>query len=209
MKYNTWITIKDQSLAVYARNAGFDLAIYKNYVDEVQKELRRRTINEAVDGIRDSFEDEAGYPLPEIKKGVYAIALANPLSINYRYQWSPVIYIGMGNIDFRIKQHFQGSLFDLMQSLSGANFDFSFACPQMKGREGYYKHIEFEMLEYFSKKIGGLGQTRRFPILNKNAGSDRSIQNANDWWAKPLKAAGKKPLWALEPTEHSDFAPLD
>ena len=31
MKKNTWYPVKDQSLAIYARNAGFDLTVYSQY----------------------------------------------------------------------------------------------------------------------------------------------------------------------------------
>ena len=65
------------------------------------------------------------------------------------------------------------------------------------------------MLEYFSEEYCGLDEKRRFPILNKNAGSDHDFRGGSDWWQKPLKASGTRPLWELRPTDFSDFAPLD
>jgi hypothetical protein len=96
-----------------------------------------------------------------------------------------------------------------MESLSGANFDFSFANPHKAYHTDYYKHVEFQMLEYFYNKIGGIDDKKRYPILNKNAGSNKDIDEEEAWWMTPLKATGKKPLWRLKPTEHSAFAPLD
>ena len=113
------------------------------------------------------------------------------------------------NILSRIERHFNNSLFEFMQSLSGANFDFCFANPHKPYHTDYHKHVEFQMLEYFSEKIGGIDNKKRFPILNKNAGANKHIDEGEDWWTTPLKATGKRPFWALKPTEHSDFAPLD
>jgi hypothetical protein len=191
------------------RNAGFDLSVFSDYSREVQVEARKWAIKEAMYGIKEAFEEESGFTLSSISEGVYVISLSTPLAIKYQYRWSPVIYIGLGNIVSRIESHFNNSLFDVMESLSGANFDFAFACPHKPYHTDYYKHVEFCMLAYFNQKIGGLHKNRRFPILNKNAGSDRGINEDTEWWTTPLKATGKKPLWAFEPTEHSDFAPLD
>ena len=209
MKKNQWYTVRNQSLAVYARQAGFDLAIYSQYSKEVQAELRRRTIAEALAEI-DSQCDEMGVDIYGVTKGLYVISLSNPLSIQYVKRRSQVIYVGMGSIMSRIKSHFNKSLFDFMESLSGANFDFEFACPARKGpSKDYYKHIEYLMLDYFSEHFGGTDTVRRFPLLNKNAGSDRGFAGGTHWWKKPLKVSGTRPYWELKPTSHSDFPPLD
>jgi len=60
-----------------------------------------------------------------------------------------------------------------------------------------------------NQQYKGLDDKRRFPILNKNAGTNKGFSEGNDWWKKPLKAAGKCPLWELKPTDFSNFAPLD
>ncbi|MGB6326859.1 MAG: hypothetical protein WBG11_14090 [Methylocella sp.] len=208
MKTNEWVTIKNQSLAVYTREAGFDLSIYNEYSAPVQAQLRKRAIDAAMFGISNAFEEQ-NIDIYDIKKGIYVISLSAPLTILYRTKRSQVIYIGIGNVMGRVKQHFEGSLFDFMQSLSGANFDFSFACPEMDGHDLYYKHVEWEMLEHFSKQYGGVDDNRRFPLLNKNAGSNKGIENDSDWWKKPLKNTGKQPRWHLSPTEYSEFATLD
>lgn len=209
METNTWLSIRDQSLAIYARNAGFDLSIYEEYSETTQVELRKRAIDEALGGIATEIDEEHDVDVYDIERGVYVILLANPLAIRYRYGRSQVIYIGRGSIMGRIKSHFERSLFDFMNSLSGANFDFWFAKPRLAGTEDYYKHIEHLMLSYFHEKFGGINDARRFPILNKNAGAEKNIQAGDQWWKKPLKTAGKRPLWELVPTNHSDFETLD
>lgn len=208
MKRNHWYSIKNQSLAAYARNAGFDLSIYKEYSQSVQYELRKRTIKEALWQIEDACDDE-GFDVCSVKDGIYVISLSNPLSIKYQKKRSQVIYIGRGNIINRIEQHLNNSLFDFMLSLSGANFDFSFSRPSLKGTSSYYKHVEYLMLEYFSAKYSGLDGKKRFPILNSITGSDKKYKAGGYWWKKPLQSSGKRPLWELCPTSFSDFAPLD
>lgn len=204
---NHWFTAKDISLAIATRDAGFDLAIYDNYSDAVQAELKKRSISEILENIRYDFIEQ-DIDVDSIDRGVYVITLSAPLSISYMRDRSQVIYIGMGNLMSRFKSHFQGPLFNFMQSLSGSNFDIYFAFPD-DDPKNYHKHVEYEMLEYFSKKYGGVGNGKRFPILNKNAGAKQNISITDEWWKKPLKNAGKRPLWTLQPTSFSEFGTLD
>jgi len=206
---NHWYTVTSQSLATYARVTGFDLAVYEAYSKSVKQEVRKRAIKHALWQIAHVCYEQ-GLDLYSTKDGVYVISLSNPLSIQYRNGRSQVIYIGIGNVMSRLKNHFEKSLFDFMQSLAGANFDFHFARPALKGpSKMYYKHVEYHMLEYFCEQYGGMDDRRRFPILNSNAGSNQDYRGGTDWWKKPLKASGKRPLWELKPTDFSDFAPLD
>jgi len=210
MDKNYWYEVKNQSLAVYARYAGFDLAIYDQYSEDVRQELRSNAIKEALWEIEEQFEYYHKFRLSEIKNGVYVISLSNPLSIRYEKHPSQVIYIGMGNIRIRIEEHFKNSLFDFMQSLSGANFDFYFAQPSITGpKKDYHKHIEYLMLAYFSERFGGIKGKTRFPVLNKNAGSDKGFDAGTEWWKKPLRFYKKGVIWALNPTEYLHFRPLD
>ncbi len=200
---NTWYTVRKQSLAVAARDAGFDLAVYDQYSRGVQVELRKRTIKHIMHNIEYSFSEQVDSDLSDLTQGVYVIALSNPLTVQYKIKTSEIIYIGLGNVKNRIEGHFERSLFDFMQSLSGADFDFKFAYPHLKYHTDYYKHVEYNMLEYFRKSAGNL------PLLNSNAGSDRGIASDDDWWVSPLKGAGKKPRWALTALKGSGFQRLD
>ncbi len=209
VKTNKWHSVKEQSLAVFARNAGFDLAMYRDYSEDVQDELRKRAVKEAMAEIEYACEDK-GFDFSGVKKGVYVITLSNPLSIQYFHRKSKVIYIGRGAIKDRIKSHFENKLFDFMLTLNGADFDFHFAKPALAGTPDYFKHVEHLMLEYFMVQYGGLdNEVRRYPILNKYAGSDKSYRGGDDWWKQPLKACGTPPLWELKPTGDSIFSPLD
>ncbi|MEX0683751.1 MAG: hypothetical protein WD904_01995 [Dehalococcoidia bacterium] len=207
MRNNHWYAVRSQSLAIYARNAGFDLAVYHDYSDGAKEELRKRAVNEALDAIYLAC-NEQGFDVYSVKRGVYVIALSNPLSVRYSKYRSQVIYIGMGNIMGRIKLHFSNRLFDFMLSVAGANFDFHFARPALPGTAMYYKQVEHNMLKYFHDQYGGLYEKRRYPILNRNAGINMKYPGGTDWWKRPLKASGRRPLWELTPTKFGDFPPL-
>ena len=95
-----------------------------------------------------------------------------------------------------------------MQSLSGADFDFYICEPKRSGGgkgNRYHEHIEYLLLEKFRETCGG--EKRKYPLLNKNAGTDIGLEPDNGW-DKPLKASGKKPSWALRPTKHWKFEKL-
>lgn len=204
---NSWIVLRNLSLASYVRDAGFDLSIYESYSPAVRRELKKRGIARAIAAIKEEFLNR-GIDIRRVKQGIYVISLASPLCVEYEKRQSQVIYVGIGNLMGRIKTHFDRSLFDFMQSLSGANFDFYFAWPARPGCRDYYKHVEWQMLEYFAERYGGLHEDRPYPILNKNAGSRKNIRDRSMWWTKPLKNNGKIPRWALRPTGHSHFAQL-
>lgn len=200
---NHWYGLRRQSLAVYARNAGFDLSIFNEYSKTVQAELRRKTIKEAMREIKWTMS-EKGFDLDSVKKGVYVISLSNPLSIKYPKRLSQVLYVGRGDVSHRINNHFDNKLFDLMLSLSGADFDFDFALPDPKSGSDYFMEVEYRMLEWFNLNFGDPSK-RCFPLMNKIKGAKRNYTSDNEWWSKPLKSTGIKPLWEIAPTAANKF----
>lgn len=203
MKPNHWYIIKNQSLSLYARAAGFDLSMYQYYSNKVKEELRAKTILEAMREIR-AICSGLGIEIENIERGIYVISLSLPLSVKYPAGRSQVLYVGVGHIFNRIKQHFGYKLFQLMLDLSGANFNFYFAKPTLQGTSDYYRHVEHLMLDYFSGQYGD-GSNRTYPILNKNSGSNRAYHGGTEWWKKPLKSTGKNPKWELFPTNYSKY----
>lgn len=206
----SWTKIANMNLAEAMRRSGYDITMYMSYSRDAQSDAKRKSIREIMKDISTAYERESkGGSLGNIKKGVYVICVSNPFTIRYENGDSSIIYIGRGNVTSRIKGHFDRSLFDFMQSLSGTNFDFYFCEPKKTGggkANDYYKHIEFLLLDGFKSKFGG--HNRSYPLLNKNAGSRKNL-SPGQGWDKPLKLSGKKPAWALEPTKHWTFAPLD
>ncbi len=195
--------IKDQSLALAVREAGFDLTMFEEYSEETQSEIRKRAIKIVLRNIADEFEDITGKTLGHVSQGVYVIGVSNPFTVGYGKGSSEVIYIGIGKIASRLESHFNNSLFDFMMSVAGANFDFYLTEPNGSPGDLYYKHIEYMLLEKFREKHGS------YPLLNTNAGSRKEFEGAGAGWDKPLKGSGKKPVWEIRPTKHCDFAKLD
>lgn len=199
-----WVSIRGQSLALAAREAGYDITMYHDYSGETQEELKKAAIKIAVRNLEWAYEEETQRSLLAVKNGVYVISISNPFTIQYNDDCSEIIYIGIGSIKSRIESHFNRSLFDFMMSVAGANFDFRICEPKHEQEIMYYKHVEYKLLEKFSEKIGG----GDYPLLNKNAGSNKRIENLGKGWDKPLKSSGKKPIWRLEPTRYWQFSKL-
>lgn len=190
-----WVAVKKQSLALAARQAGYDLTMFEDYPKAVQDTLRYHSIKNVLDNLCSSFEDETERPLYDVRQGVYVICLSDPFTVQYGKKTSNIIYIGRGVISNRLKSHFENSLFDVMMSLAGSDFDFYLAEPKDSNGDGYFKQLEHDLLAYFRTRIGD----GKYPLLNKNAGTDVGLK-LGDGWNKPLKASGKKPTWAIAPT---------
>lgn len=201
MKNNEWYKITGQSMAVFMRDAGFDLTVYDNYSTRVQEEARKAAIKEAMYSLAWEFEAQTGADLEGIKRGVYVISIADGLSIKYEQKRSSVIYIGIGNICSRIKQHYEMKLFEFMKSLSGVNFNFHVAEPKKLyyRKNDYHQSVEYYMLERFKEEYG------QYPLMNKNSGSDKSVGEDEKWWRKPIKTTGQKIYWEISPTAASNF----
>lgn len=194
--------IKDQSLGLAVREAGFDLTMFNNYPKDMQDKIRRRAIKITMRNIAYQFKEVTKRYLYEIKQGVYVISISTPFTIGYKIGHNEVIYIGRGNISNRLESHFNHSLFDFMLSVSGSNFDFYLTEPQNSSSESYYKHIEYMLLSKFRDKHD------EYPLLNKNAGSKQEFDDPDSGWDKPIKGSGKKRIWELRATNHCGFAKL-
>lgn len=190
-----WSVVKRQSLARAAREAGYDLTMYEDYPKSVQDTLRYHAIKNVLDNLCSDFEEYNDKPLWQIMQGVYVICLSDPFTIQYGASRSNVIYIGRGRISSRLKSHFDNSLFDVMMSLAGADFDFYLAEPKDSKGDGYFKQLEHDLLKNFREKIGD----GKYPLLNKYAGTNVDLR-LGDGWNYPLKISGKRPTWAIAPT---------
>lgn len=211
---NKWIWVKDQSLATAAREAGFDLAMYDKYRDQTKSELRARTVKQALRNIEDTYWEQTEQDLADINYGVYVIRLSCPFTVKYSTisvadgdsvydNTSQIVYIGRGNVLGRLKSHLNSKLFDFMQSLSGADFDFQILDPYSDhiAKNKLFKQIEHDLLESFSVNV--TGQSRGYPLLNKNKGEDLEVEDCGKNWNSPLlKRQDRMIEWVLTPTPH-------
>jgi len=198
-----WVKLNGYNLAWSAREAGFDISVFEDYKPKVQKLVKQYTILEAIRYLKEEYEDETEDPLDEVSSGVYVIRLEQNFTVQYPKGNSPIIYIGRGQVDGRIKDHFKQKLFPLMESLSGVHFDFWIANPKRGGRgrtaEDYHKQLEYELLEEFGQRFGG--DTYYYPILNKNKGTDCKFALGLNW-DEPLRGDSRQNAWILTPTKH-------
>ena len=198
---HNWTMIKDQSLATAARQVGFDLAMYEQYPKKVKDELRKQSVKRALKNIEDAYEEATEEYLSDVIFGVYAIRLSKPLTVMYQLKPSQVVYIGRGNVSNRIKQHLNDKLFDFMQSLSGANFDFQIlnVVSSYESAQKLHKQIEYDLLKEFASTV--TGESRGFPLLNKNAGTSQNVDKGPKW-DHPLRKSSSGIEWELKPTDY-------
>ena len=194
-----WVKLKEYSLAWSAREAGFDLTMFDSYTPQAKSALKTAAVRMALDYLADEYEEKTGLSLKDLSWGVYVIRMTSGMSIRYEQGVSPVIYIGRGSVGGRVKSHFNDKLFPMMQSLSGANYDFWITEPKKGSRgrpsEKYHKQLEHNLLEKFEEKYGSL------PLLNKNRGSDFG-ETLGENWDRPIRTRGQQPKWILEATKH-------
>jgi len=199
----SWEKLEYYNLAWSARDAGFDIAFYDDYKPAVQKLVKSQTVNIAIDYLADEYEELTGKSLLDVKNGVYVIRLASNFSVRYSQGVSPIVYIGRGAVNGRIKTHFSKKLFPLMESLTGATFDFWIANPKRGGQgktaENYHKQLEHDLLEGFREKFGD--DLNKYPLLNKVRGEDCGMELGGNW-DQPLRGDNRRHMWTLEPTKH-------
>ena len=198
-----WVKLKEYDLALSAREAGFDIAVYHYYKPAAQKLVKNQTTNMAIEFLKEEYEELTGQSLLDVKNGVYVIRLASNFSIRYPKGVSPIVYIGRGDVNGRIKNHFRNKLFPLMESLTGATFDFWITNPKRGGKgrtaQDYHKQLEYNLLKRFWEKYGD--DENKYPLLNKIKGDDCGYELGPNW-DKPLKGDSRRHAWILEPTKH-------
>lgn len=221
---NTWISVKDQSLATAVREAGFDLSVFHEYSEATQDEVRKQSFKYALRSISDDYEEQTGHDLAALEYGVYVIRLSDPFILSYHNEncddpesifsnTSQIVYIGRGDVLVRLKHHFQHKLFDFMLSLSGASFDFQILDPGMAKSAHYtvadlHKQIEHDLLVEFSRTVSCAD--RGFPLLNKNRGSSAGLDYTGGSWKVPLRRKNDKMIeWVITPTPYLRSFNLD
>lgn len=198
----SWVKLRDYSLAWSTREAGYDLTMFEDYPANVQDTLRQEAVKVATEYLEAEYEEKVQKDLRDLAWGVYVIRLSSGFTISYPKSNAPIVYIGRGRVGGRAKSHFSQKLFPLMQSLSGADFDFWISDPRTgkRGRPSpnYHQQLEFSLIEKFEAKFG------KKPLLNKNGGTDRGLELGKGW-DKPLSTKGQRPKWILKPTEHFEI----
>ena len=141
-----------------------------------------------------------GNKLSEVRNGVYVIALTNGLSINYKNNRSPIIYIGRGAIYGRLRSHFHNVPFSLFRSLRGAEFRFYMEAFGDRRSPHLYKDVEGKLINSFVEMFG------EKPLVNKIGARQESGKHKFDETCfKPFDMRGMRLKWIVRPTEHNDW----
>lgn len=151
--------------------------------------------------IRDMIGD--GWPAqgrPE--QSVYSIRLVGDVAVNYPAGFSPVIYVGEGNAYSRLYGH-TNWLVPLLLSVPMLSIQVRIIEAARRNNTELYKHIEADLLRWFSDRYGAL------PWFNRQwEGSHEGAYLYEDEARKELNkmigvGSGNTYLWAIQPTENN------
>ena len=144
---------------------------------------------------------EAGIDIDRIKKCVYVIRLNGDYAIDYPDGESPVVYIGEGNFNSRIKLHRKWAA-NLKELVGEYLFQVCVATPRVQNCDKAYRDCEAVLLDRFSEKFGSA------PLWNKQFES--RLHDNHSYSVKSLdyalcKRSGAKYKWAIRPMRSSPF----
>lgn len=147
--------------------------------------------------------EEAGAPMTRIDRAVYVIRLQAPFAIQYPTKYTPVLYIGEGNLLTRLNAHRKWA-----ETLLGLGFRFPLevacCCPRVKGNTEAYKVFEAHLLNVFYERYGSL------PLKN----SIHEYKAYDHHYERVATSAvlgpgrGNKPMWAIQPLPSNPFKPV-
>jgi hypothetical protein len=144
---------------------------------------------------------EQGIKECDLDRAVYVIRLKPPFIIEYDKGRSPVVYIGEGNLQNRLKQHVKnwfGNLWDLIEK-TGVSI---YVCtPRVAGNGKVYKDVEAFLIHEFADAYGRTPlRNRQFEFAQKEHNFDLSQLRL------PLSIGrGYKYSWALKPLKANPF----
>ena len=98
-----------------------------------------------------------GWPLQRRpKQSVYTIRLVGDVAVGYPTQFSPVVYVGEGNAYDRLYKHITDWLVPLLVSVPQLSVQVRIVEVARKNKADLYKHIEADLLRWFSDRHGSL-----------------------------------------------------
>lgn len=100
--------------------------------------------------------DKAFIELACDSKSVYVIRLCRPFAVYYPNEFSPVTYIGRGDLKKRLTAHMKSWLKDISKSLDGACFEVAVSRPKAKNNIDFYKDVEADLISFFEEDFGAI-----------------------------------------------------
>jgi hypothetical protein len=139
-------------------------------------------------------------PMTLIDRAVYVIRFKPPFAISYPDKYTPVLYIGEGDLINRLLAHREWT-----KRLLGLGYNFplevAFCCPRVKGNICAYQVFEAHLLKVFYERYGSL------PLKNsihENMAYDHQYDKiATSTVLGPGK--GTRRTWSIQPLASNPF----
>lgn len=183
-----------------ARDLGFDLRKYDRQVEEVQKAVKKATVDKIIMKIREDWRAAYDHEYPKkldfnrIANGVYVIKIGDGFAVKYEKDVSEIMYIGRGKIASRLRTHLNNWIFDMSRSLRDVPFKFYMETVGDRRSKNAFKDFEHFMLDQFMSKYG------EKPLLNKIHGREGHIDHEfTGNWNSPLRRSTQC-LWQIRPS---------
>ncbi|RQO82355.1 hypothetical protein [Acidovorax sp. FJL06] len=143
---------------------------------------------------------DVGAPMTLIDRAVYVIRMRPPFAINYPKRYTPVLYIGEGDLLSRLLSHRKWAI--RMQEM-GFRFPLEVAicCPRVRNSPDAYRVFEAHLLNVFYERYGSL------PLKNSiheyKAYDHQYERIATNIVLGP--GSGNRHLWAIQPLPSNPF----
>ena len=195
-----WTNVSAINPRIIARNEGFDLDYLSKKNITLRAEIKKLVTSKALALVADVWKRENGTEFAVLKRGVYVISLASGLSVRYPKGSSNIVYIGRGNVSYRLKRHFLRWIIEFSSSISDISFEVAITKVRGQAKDDYYKDAEKDLIDEFTNKFG------EKPLVNKinGKGHTRMHQYAPDFFSL-LNNVGKKYLWEVRPLERNPW----
>lgn len=144
--------------------------------------------------------ETARVPMTRISRSVYVIRLKSPFAISYPSNYTPVLYIGEGNLLQRLNAHRCWTA-----KLQGLGYAFplevAICCPRVKNNYDAYRNFEAHLLNVFSSRYGSLPLKN---AINEHTAYDHAYERiATSGILGP--GSGTKHMWSIQPLPSNQF----
>ena len=138
---------------------------------------------------------------------VYVVRLKGDVAVDYRDDFSPVIYIGEGNAATRLRGH-ANWIADLLIAVPNAEIEVRVADCVRKNDTNLCQYVEADMIALFRKKYECLPWFNRQRETKHEGKRTYSTDVLQDMRNRIGKVKGSNYIWAIRPTHNnSQFEP--
>jgi hypothetical protein len=134
---------------------------------------------------------------------VYVIRLIGDVAVDYPGGFSPVIYIGEGNVYSRLYQH-ANWLASLVASVPQVGIEVQIAEVARRNHDTLYQYIEADLIRWFAEERQSLPWFNRQRERGKEEHYEYEPEAERALRRRLGVGAGNAFLWAIKPTHNND-----